>query len=198
MLFRSKSQLDYAVLKSPIDGIVSQRSIEVGENLMGGQPAFSILNIKTVKVKIAVPENEIPLLSVGEKAEVIIPVLGNNPFEGNITEKGFDGNKMTHTYVVKILLDNPKHDILPGMVCNVAINQDDNEGFVLPNNCIQIGSRGDRYVWCVKDGKATAVRVTIGQLTAKGITITSGLFKGDIVIVEGMQKVSEGMNVETL
>ena len=194
----AKSQLDYAVLKSPIDGIVSQRSIEVGENLMGGQPAFSILNIKTVKVKIAVPENEIPLLSVGEKAEVIIPVLGNNPFEGNITEKGFDGNKMTHTYVVKILLDNPKHDILPGMVCNVAINQDDNEGFVLPNNCIQIGSRGDRYVWCVKDGKATAVRVTIGQLTAKGITITSGLFKGDIVIVEGMQKVSEGMNVETL
>ncbi len=194
----AKSQLNYAVLKSPINGVVGKRYIEVGENLMSGQTAFTILDIKNVKVKVAVPENEIPLLSVGEKAEVTIPVLGNHPLEGSITEKGFDGNKMTHTYEVKILLDNPTHTILPGMVCNVAINQDDNEGFVLPNNCIQIGSRGDRYVWCVKDGKATAVRVTIGQLTAQGVTITSGLSNDDVVIIEGMQKVSEGMNVETL
>ena len=37
----AQSQMNYAVLKSPIDGIVSERSIEVGENLMGGQPAFT-------------------------------------------------------------------------------------------------------------------------------------------------------------
>ena len=192
----ASSQLEYAVLKAPIDGVVSSRSIEVGENLMGGQPAFTILNIKTVKVKIAVPENEIPLLEVGQKAEVTIPVLGKKAVEGNIVEKGFDANKMTHTYEVKIALENPAHKILPGMVCNVSINQDANDGFVLPNNCVQIGSRGDRFVWCVKDGKATAVRVTIGQLTAKGLTIASGLSNGDVVIVEGMQKVSEGMSVE--
>lgn len=192
----AQSQLNYAVLKSPVDGIVSERSIEVGENLMGGQPAFTILNIKKVKVKIAVPENEIPMLSVGEKAEVNIPVIGSTSLEGNIAEKGFDGNKMTHTYDVKILLDNPDHRILPGMVCNVLINQDANENFILPNNCVQIGARGDRYVWCVRDGKATAVKVGIGQLTAQGIAVIKGLSKGDKVIVEGMQKVSEGMTVK--
>ena len=133
-----------------------------------------------------------------DQSEGIIPVLSDMQIEGSIIEKGFDGNKMNHTYDVKILLDNPTHQILPGMVCNVLINQDADDSFILPNKCIQIGSRGDRYVWCVKNGKATAVRITLGQLTAHGITVTDGLSKDDVVIIEGMQKVSEGMSVESV
>ena len=158
---------------------------------MGTQTAFTILSIGNVKAKIAVPENEIPMLSINDKAVVEIPVLGKDAFVGNIIEKGVDGNKLTHTYDVKISLNNSEHKILPGMVCNISIAGEETSFFVLPNNSIQIGSNNDRFVWCMKNGKATAVKVTLGELTANGVMVVNGLSQNDIVIIEGMQKVSE-------
>ena len=50
----------------------------------------------------------------------------------------------------------------------------------------------------MKDGKATAVKVEVGELTDKGVCIESGLTEETVVIIEGMQKVSEGMKVTVL
>ncbi|MBQ8530801.1 MAG: efflux RND transporter periplasmic adaptor subunit [Parabacteroides sp.] len=194
----AKKNLEEARLVAPIDGIIGKQLVEAGENVMPSQTVFTLLDIHTVKAKIAVPENEIPLLSTNDTACVNVPVLGKTLLQGRITEKGVDGNRLTHTYAVKIRLDNKERKIMPGMICNVAFSQGGGATFVLPIQCVQIGNQKDRFVWCVKDGKATAVKVEVGELTDKGVCIESGLTEETVVIIEGMQKVSEGMKVTVL
>ena len=85
------------------------------------------------------------------------------------------------------------------MVCRVRVEDKDRVTTIsLPNNVIQLSHTGERYVWCLRDGKAIAVTVRIGELTDNGVQITDGLSEGDLVITDGYQKVSEDMKVKAL
>lgn len=198
----AKQNLADARLVSPGVGIIGRRSVEVGENVMPGQPVFTLLNIQAVKVKIAVPEREIARLSAMQtEAQVTVPALGDKQYTGKITEKGIVADAATHTYEAKIKLANPEGALMPGMVCNVtvlpeAVKQE--ASIVLPNRAVQVSDTDRHFVWAVKNGEATAVKVEIGGLTDRGVIIEKGLDEGMEVIIEGMQKVSEGMKVKAL
>ena len=89
--------------------------------------------------------------------------------------------------------------LMPGMVCRVTMESDSSaRAIVLPNRAVQVTGRGERFVWCVRDGRAALVPVTVGALTETGVVVTGGLAGGEQVIVDGYQKVSDGMNVDVL
>lgn len=196
----AKQNLTDARLMAPVAGVVGKRSIEVGENVMPGQPAFSLLDTRTVKVKIAVPEREIALLPAHAATQIEIPALNDAKYAGEITEKGVIADGATHTYEVKIRLDNKLGKLMPGMVCNVSIVDESNTDrrFILPNNAVLVTDKDEHFVWCVKGGIATGIKVQVGALTTAGVVIENGLTEGMEIITEGMQKVSEGMKVEVL
>ena len=163
-----------------------------------GQPVFSLLRIETVNVKIAVPENEVATL--GDQAAMIkVAALGGQCFEGKVTEKGIVANPISHTYEAKIRLENPSGALLPGMVCDVRLSGEESvPAIALPNNAVLIANDGGRFVWKVVDGKAKATPVRTGDLTERGLFILEGLNEGDIVVIGGYQKISEGMRVRAL
>lgn len=194
----ARKNLEDACLYAPFSGVIGKRNVEAGENVQPGKPIFTLLNIKTVNIKIAVPEKEIS--SIGKrKATITVGALSNQVFEGTVTEKGITANPVSHTYEAKIRLGNEQGVLLPGMVCNVKVESGVTlPAISLPNNVIQIAHTGERYVWCVRGGKAKAVTVRVGDLTDNGILITDGLSEGDEVITDGYQKVSEDMKVTAL
>ena len=61
---------------------------------------------------------------------------------------------------------------------------------------MQVDENNNEFVWLAVGGKAMKRIVTCGDFTANGVTVTSGLADGDLVITAGAQKVSEGMMVE--
>lgn len=194
----ARKNLEDACLYAPSGGVIGKRNVEAGENVQPGKPVFTLLNVKTVYIKIAVPEKEIS--SIGKrKATITVGALNNQVFEGIVTEKGITANPVSHTYEAKIKLNNGQGLLLPGMVCNVKVESEDTlPAISLPNNVIQVAHTGQRYVWCVRNGKAKAVTVRVGDLTDSGILITDGLSEGDEVITDGYQKVSEDMKVTAL
>ena len=194
----AKKNLEDARLYAPFSGVIGKRNVETGENVQPGKPVFTLLNVRTVNVKIAVPEKEISAIEK-RKATLTVAALNNRVFEGTVTEKGITANPVSHTYEAKIKLDNDQGVLLPGMVCSVKVeNEDTLSAISLPNNVIQISHTGERYVWCMRDGKAKAVPVRVGGLTDNGLLITDGLKEGDLVITDGYQKVSEDMKVKAL
>ena len=68
----------------------------------------------------------------------------------------------------------------------------------LPNNAVLIANDGGRFVWKIVDGEAKATPVRTGDLTEQGLFILEGLNEGDIVVIGGYQKISEGMRVRAL
>lgn len=192
----ARKNLEDASLYAPFDGVIGKRNVEAGENVQPGKPVFTLLDVGTVNIKIAVPEKEIPFID-HRKAAITVAALGGRLFEGMVTEKGITANPVSHTYEARIKLDNRDGALLPGMVCRVRVEDKDRVTTIsLPNNVIQLSHTGERYVWCLRDGKAKAVTVRIGELTDNGVQITDGLSEGDLVITDGLQKVSEDMKVK--
>jgi len=87
------------------------------------------------------------------------------------------------------------------MLCSVALSPTDTmetSNRVLPASAVMLTEKNTHYVWIVTDGKAHRRDITIGGTRAGGITVSAGLSPADAVIVEGMQKVYEGCNVNVV
>ena len=167
--------------------------------MLPGETVCTLLKTVAVKVKIPGPENEIAAVEPGRKARIAVAALGGRTYDGVVKEKGVTANPVSDTYEVRIPLPNPGGELMPGMVCRVAVEGDTSaRAIVLPSRAVQVTGRGDRFVWCVREGKATIVPVTVGALTEGGVVITDGLEAGERVITDGYQKVSEGTKVQVL
>jgi RND family efflux transporter MFP subunit len=197
----TQKSLDDCKIYAPVNGVITSRNIEAGENVMPGIAAFKLVSIDKVNVKISVPENEIGNVQTGQTASVTVPALGNAVFTGKIETKGILADAMSHAYEAKIGINNNVTSnaapLLPGMVCKVSLTGDsDMAAFVVPNIAIRISSEGKSFVW-IADGNVARRRfVKTGDLTNKGIIVVEGLSAGDRILVEGFQKISEGMKIK--
>ena len=111
-----------------------------------------------------------------------------------ILEKNMTASLLTHSYPVKVLIDETDKDFTPGMIAKVVLNSDVDNGIVVPANAVLINNDG-KFVWVAKDGRATRQNITIAGYSGTGVVVSEGLHGGDLVIVEGYQKISEGMKV---
>ena len=184
-------------LYAPFTGVISQKNVERGQNVMPGTPVAKLVTVDRLKVKIAVPENEISQIAVGQKASVSIAALGGEVMTGTVTEKGVTADPMSRAYDVKITLRNNGRKMMPGMVAEVSIRrQDEAATCIIPAHIVQIDENNNEFVWLAVGGKAVKRIITCGDFTASGVTVTSGLAAGDNIIVAGQHKVSNGTRVK--
>lgn len=193
----SKKSLGDCKLYAAVGGYVSEKPVEVGQNVIPGMTVAKVVRIDRVKVKMSVPEEEIASVKVGQTVAVTVAALGNRRFAGRVVEKGVEANPLSRSYDVKVLVQNPSHELLPGMVCDASIAGGHSEpsAIMLPARIVQIDIDNRPFVWTAVDGKAQKTYVGIGASVGSNVTVTNGLSAGDKVIVRGQQKVSQGTRV---
>lgn len=193
-------------LIAPVSGVIGKKQVNAGETAMPSQAVVTILNINTVKVKVAVPEAEVA--SIGENTRSMVRVeAANKQMPGGRVEKGVLADAMTHTYDIRVNVANSDHKLLPGMVANVTLytgRKSDGSsvsagGVTVPVNCVQRRADGSHFVWVVnKDNKAHRQTVTLGPTSENRVYIIDGLSDGLRVVVDGYQKLSEGTKTQVL
>ena len=195
----ARQQLSHSTLTAPFAGVIAAKNVDLGTYVLPGQPVLKLANVAQVNAKVSVPEAEISHLHVGDKVKLMVAALSGAIFRGTISEKGIDANPISHTYDVKVGITNPQGRLLPGMVCNAQVQGSAATPFhiTVPSQSIELDVDNSRFVWTVVNGKAHQQPVTTGDFEGDGIAILSGLKAGDQVIINGQQKVSEGMNVDT-
>ena len=195
----ARQQLSHSTLTAPFAGVIAAKNVDLGTYVLPGQPVLKLANVAQVNAKISVPEAEISHLHVGDKVKLTVAALSGAIFRGTISEKGIDANPISHTYDVKVGITNPQGRLLPGMVCNAQVQGSaaTPSHITVPPQSIELDVDNSRFVWTVINGKAHQQPVTTGDFEGDGIVILSGLKAGDQVIINGQQKVSEGMNVDT-
>lgn len=192
----ARKNLSDCKLYAPYSGVISSKNIEVGQNVMPGMPVVQLVAVKDLNVKIAVPENEIANIQKNQKAQIQVSALDNRFFEGSVIEKGIVANALSRSYEVKIRIDQPDKELMPGMVCEVVLKTDkDSSHYILPANIIQLGEGNQNFVWVNNEGKAEKRIIQCGDFTADGIIVLKGIKDGDMIITEGQQKVCENTPV---
>ena len=195
----ARQQLSHSTLTAPFAGVIAAKNVDLGTYVLPGQPVLKLANVAQVNAKVSVPEAEISHLHVGDKVKLTVAALSGAIFWGTISEKGIDANPISHTYDVKVGITNPQGRLLPGMVCNAQVQGSATTPFylIVPPQSVELDVDNSRFVWTVVNGKAHQQPVTTGDFEGDGIVILSGLKAGDQVIINGQQKVSEGMKVDT-
>ncbi len=188
-------------LKAPFSGIVGKRHIDAGANVMPGSPVCNIVEISSVKVKIAIPEHEISDIVPGQECRITVSALGGKTFKGRIVEKGVAAHPISHTYSARAKVANKELDLMPGMVCKAYIAgakpaAGTTKLMSIPVKSVQIDAGERKFVW-LRDGDSKAVvrEVTTDGLSGNDVIITGGLNEGDELITEGYQNISPGIKV---
>ena len=203
---QAKSQLEVARknladcrLTAPVSGIIGKKLVGAGETAMPSQAVVTILDISSVKVKVSVPEAEISNLSSTTPSTIMVEAA-KTTLKGGHIEKGIEADPLTHTYDVRIQVQNSDRKLLPGMVASVQFSPDGSQSSVqaksLPVTSVQRRSDGTLFVWAIaSDSTAHRTTVTTGATHGNYITIVDGINLGQRVVTEGYQKLSEGTRV---
>ena len=205
-LAQAETNLAYSYIRAPFVGYVAERNLDPGAFVNGSTASTSTLSrgilnlheIETVRTLIEVVEKNIPLVRIGQKAEVRAEAYPDRVFEGQVTRVVQALNKATRTMTVEVDLPNPDHTLKGGMFARVELVVG------LHPNAVQIPVDAltrleeDQYVYVVRDGKAHQVPVEVGARSEaeNRIEITKGLTGTEQVIVSGKDLVSDGTPVQ--
>jgi len=195
----AKKSLADCQMYAPVSGVIGSGLKQAGETAMPAMPVANILNINTVKIKVSIPEKEIAAISASTHTSIFVEALGAS-FEGGSIEKGVVADPVTHNYDIKINVPNQSKQLLPGMVCNVEVKATGNGNIEapisVPITAVQQAADGSMFVWKQVGNKAHRQQVTTGEAVGNRIVIEQGIIAGDIIIIEGYHRISEGTEVK--
>jgi len=190
-----KVRYNHGFPKSPITGVINHLYVDVGEYADLGKPIADIVNIDRIKINVQVPELDVRYVNKGQTTPIKIDAFADRTLLGTVEFVAFKADPATKTFLVRSVIDNPDHNIRPGMIGRVAfVRRNIPDAVAAPLFAI-VDKGGERIVFVEKDGVAESRVVSIGVIEADRVQITSGLNIGDHLIVRGQTEVEDGMKV---
>lgn len=180
------AQLGYTELRSPIDGVISDRAVYPGDVAPAGTPLLIVMDTSKVVVRLHVPQSQAVQLKLGDAATLqILGIKGGVPAKVTVLSPAVDPNSTT--VEVWVQADNPRGDLQPGASVGISIvTQTIPNALVVPATAILSGANGEIHVMVVTpDGLATSQPVLTGIQQGPLIQILNGLKPGEQVIVGG-------------
>lgn len=204
-LAQAETNLAYSYIRAPFAGYVAERNLDTGAYVTGttaststmSRGILSVHDINTVRVLIEVVEKDIPLITIGQKAELRAEAYPDQVFEGTVTRVVQALNRATRTMTVEIDLPNKDRRLKGGMFARVEVLVGIHRDAVqIPIDAVSRLEEA-QYVFVVRDGKAQRVNVEIGTRKENHVEIVTGLSGDEVVIVSGKDLVRDGTPVQT-
>jgi multidrug efflux pump subunit AcrA (membrane-fusion protein) len=167
----------YTIVNSPIDGRITARQTEVGMLASPGMPLVTVEDYKNMLFSAVIPEQIINNIKLGDKVKVIVDVVEDQVFVGDVTEIAPTGDVMTHTFKVKIAL---AHDarLKSGMYARGLFEKEIVKKISVPSDFIV--KRGQLFMVYTSENDFKYVRP--GSVYNNLTEILSGLNPGDVII----------------
>jgi RND family efflux transporter MFP subunit len=186
---------------SPIDGIVTAKHIDPGNMIKAGDRIVTVADLKTVKVIASVAEKYSAVIAAGTPAELSVDAYPDRVFKAGVYSVYPALDEQTHTIQIEIRLDNEQAILKPGMFAKVKLIMNRKDSAIVISRDVVLGGKIDKpYVYVVENAseqlKAHKRLVDIGIVQADKCEITDGLKPGEKLVVNGMQYLTDGIDVE--
>ncbi len=188
-------QIDNATIRSPLNGIVTNQSVDVGEVVSFGVSVISIVDTLILKMKSTVIQDELPLLSIGKAMDITIDSYPDSKFKGIISSIGPIAVNTGEIFPIEITIKN-KGSLMAGLSAHASLITEI-RGVVVPTSSV-IQNKGESCVFVIKDNIASRRAVKTGLKNGKGIQILKGLDAGERVAVTNVNTLTDNMAVKAI
>ncbi|UFX42600.1 efflux RND transporter periplasmic adaptor subunit [Bradyrhizobium sp. 41S5] len=204
-IFNAQTQVDYATVKSPIDGIVGLRLVDIGNivNASAATGIVTITQIEPITVIFTAPEDQLPdikaALAVAPPKTIALTTDGKRVLStGTLALINNQVDTTSGTVRLKAVFDNKDHALWPGQsVSTRLLVRTLKDATVVPDDAVQHGTEG-LYAYSVnQENKAELRKLKVSQSIDGKSVIEDGLSPGQQVITAGQYKVSPGTLVTT-
>lgn len=193
-LDRARIALDYRTIEAPFDGYVGITDVDPGDRVNPDTEITTLDDRSALLVSFAVPEALIGSLEVGNEVTVATWHSREPDAIGVVVDIGSRIDPITRTFVARAWVENETDELRPGMSFRVAMDLEGRPYPVIPETGVQWGADG-AYIWSVVDRRAHRVPVTVIQRQQGRVLVDAELDEGDLIIVEGVQRMREGIDV---
>ena len=212
-LAQAELNLGFATISSPIEGIVGRTEFNVGDFVAAGGAGTPVTTVSTVDpIKLVFSVSEKDYLQVADRiAEILAKPLDQrdatgeliradgkvHPNKGRFLAADREVDAKTGTIRISAIFPNPGNILRPGQYARVLVKIEERAGALLiPQRAVQ-ELQGRNFVWVVDNAnKVSQRKVTVGPRFGSDWLIEDGLKPGERIVVEGLQKVRDGVTVQ--
>ena len=221
-LAHAQSLADFEQVRSPINGTVTARNVEVG-NLVsasgaaqGGAPApatgstggpptggaqggelFYVVDLRSLEIFVAVPEQVASFVQNGQLVDLTFSEMPGQTFTGKVIRSSDSLSQQTRTLLAEVQANDPQHQLRPGMFASAQMHYKAPEpGILISGDSLLTLARG-QFVPVVENNVIQMRPVHVGRDLGTQVYITAGLKDGDAVVVNPNDLVKQGARVTT-
>ena len=209
-----RAQLEYTLIRSPVDGVVIERTVEVGEMVAPGgftsqQSTGALVRIAdptSLEVEADINESFIARVQLGQPATIKVDAVPDHEYHGQLRQIVPTADRQRAVVQVKVTIDDRDARLVPDMSCSVTfLNEGVDEAALQAEPKILIAAEavvrdsGGEHVFVVRDGSLARVPIELGlEQDDNQFEVLSGLSGGETVVRRPSPELEDGLRVREL
>lgn len=191
------ARLEDLSIRAPFDGRVGLRQVSLGALVDNKVAVTTLDDVSRMRLDFSVPETLVTKVAVGAPVKASSLAYPGRAFEGTVAVIDTRIDPVTRSAKVTALIPNADAALKPGMFMNVSLQVASRLDAVMAPEEAVIAEGPRQIAFLIRDGKVERRVVTIGQRQQGQVEILAGLAVGDVIVVRGVQRIRQGMPVQT-
>ena len=192
----ARKNLSYAVIPSPIDGFVTERTADLGEYVSPQQKVATIVRTNPLRIRIDIPEQAISAVRVGQSVSITTSAWPDKNFSGRVARIAPNVSATSRTLTVEAEIENNGGALKPGQFATVRILQERAEPAVLIPARAVLTEAGVSRVYVIKNGHAEQRLVQTGQTENDLIEVKTGVAADEQVATSNLEQLTDGIAIK--
>jgi membrane fusion protein, multidrug efflux system len=199
-LEQARKALADAEIRSPLDGVVAERSAQVGSAVTPGSPLFTVMDLSTLELTALVPASDIPSVEVGQTVEFQVEGFGARSFTGTVQRINPSTEPGSRSIAIYVEIANAAGELRGGMFAQGSlVIAESAEAKVIPASAVH-EEAGETFVYRIEGDRLArrSVEVAIRDAASGSLAVSSGLEAGDRVIASALANLQNGTPVRIM
>ncbi|SEI96348.1 RND family efflux transporter, MFP subunit [Propionispira arboris] len=191
-LNNAQKQIDDGSLRSPVNGVIANKTVTVGQVVSPGTALMTVEQIDQVYVVVNIEQKDIVTAKLGTAVTVKVDAYPEESFAGIIAVINPVAGSESRMFRVKIKVDNAGQLLKSGMFAQAALISGQTKSVLAVPRAAMMTQKGLHYVYVAENGQAKKTLVEIGDLIGDLLEIKAGIEEGRAVVIDNLDKIKDG------
>ncbi len=183
VLSQARTSLDYARIRAPFDGVVTEKKTDSGTLASPGMPIFTLEDVRRYRLEATVNENDLPCVRAGEQVSVIIDAIDNAGLKGKVVQIVPAADAASRTFLVKIDLPTETR-LRSGLFGRAQFSRGERQALLVPRSAVV--ERGQlQGIYVLDQNQVANFRyITLGKPSGAEVEVLAGLQSGEQLVAK--------------